>query len=70
MDKENALDLLKEEMENDDVKYFYLNPHPQIQIKVNAIHRLPIVMANMSSDKIISELIPYLLSKNFITNNI
>lgn len=25
MDKENALDLLKEEMENDDVKYSYEN---------------------------------------------
>jgi len=63
MDKENAMDLLKEEMENDDV-YISINLISQTQIKVNAIHRLPIVMANMSTDKISSELIPYLLSKN------
>ena len=62
MDKENAFDLLKEELENDDVKIFFLTIYFQIQTKVNAVHRLPIVMANIGTEKIISELLPYLLS--------
>ncbi len=53
VDSNNPFDLLKEELSNDDT-----------QIKVNAIHRLSIVMAWMSSDKLISELIPFLNSKN------
>ena len=59
MDSNNAFDLLKEEMENEDV--YMISPY-QIIIKVNAIHRIPIVMALMTPDKIISELIQYLLS--------
>ena len=45
----NPLDLLKEELDNDDIK-----------IKVNAIHRLPIVLSLFSKEQIISELIPYI----------
>ena len=45
----NPMDLLKEELDNDDT-----------QIKVNAIHRLPIVLAVLPKDKIISELIPFI----------
>lgn len=45
----NPLDLLREELDNDDT-----------QIKVNAIHRLPIVMGVLSQDKIISDLIPFI----------
>ena len=45
----NPLDLLREELDNDDT-----------QIKVNAIHRLPIVMGVMNQDKIISDLIPFI----------
>ena len=45
----NPLDLLREELDNDDT-----------QIKVNAIHRFPIVMAVLSQEKIISELIPFI----------
>jgi len=46
---DNPLNLLKEELENDD-----------IQIKVNAIHRFPVIMAVLQPDKIISEFIPYI----------
>ena len=45
----NPLDILREELDNDDT-----------QIKVNAIHRLPIVMGVLSQDKIISDLIPFI----------
>ena len=45
----NPLDLLREELDNDDT-----------QIKVNAIHRLPIVVGVLSQDKIISDLIPFI----------
>jgi len=51
VDSNNPYDLLKEEMTNDDT-----------QIKVNAIHRLSIVMAWMSPDKLVTELVPYLNS--------
>ena len=46
---DNPLNLLKEELENDD-----------IQIKVNAIHRFPVIMAVFPPEKIISEFIPYI----------
>ena len=49
MTDSNPLELLKEELDNDDIK-----------IKVNAIHRLPIVLSLFSKDQIISELIPYI----------
>ena len=49
----SPFDLFKEELDNED-----------IQIKVNTIHRLSIVLALMTPEKIISELIPYLMSKN------
>ena len=55
VDSNNPYDLLKEEMTNDDT-----------QIKVNAIHRLSIVMAWMSPDKLVTELVPYLNSKYFV----
>ena len=49
MSDTSALDLLKEELDNDD-----------IQIKVNAIHRFPIIMAVFTPDKIISDFIPFI----------
>jgi serine/threonine-protein phosphatase 2A regulatory subunit A len=49
-------DLFKEELDNED-----------IQIKVNTVHRLSILLALMTPDKIIGELIPYLLSKTSVT---
>ena len=49
VDSSSPFDLLKEEMSNDDT-----------QIKVNAIHRLSIVLAYLAPDKIVGELIPYL----------
>jgi hypothetical protein len=54
VDSNNPYDLLKEEMTNDDT-----------QIKVNAIHRLSIVMAWMSPEKLVTELVPY-LNSNFL----
>ena len=45
----NPLELLKEELDNDD-----------IQIKVNGVHRLPIILALLSKDKIVSEVIPFI----------
>jgi serine/threonine-protein phosphatase 2A regulatory subunit A len=48
----NPFDLFKEELDNED-----------IQIKVNTIHRLSIVLALITPDKITGEVIPYLLSK-------
>lgn len=45
-------DLFKEELDNED-----------IQIKVNTVHRLSILLALMSPEKITGDLIPYLLSK-------
>lgn len=61
-----AFDLLKEELENDDV---HIKINYQTQIKVNAIHRLSIVLANMTPEKIISDLIPYLLSNKIFLKN-
>jgi serine/threonine-protein phosphatase 2A regulatory subunit A len=52
----NPYDLFKEELDNED-----------IQIKVNTIHRLSIVLALMTPDKITGELIPYLLSNHYLT---
>ena len=49
MSDTNPLSLLREELENDD-----------IQIKVNAIHRFPVIMAVYSPEKIISDFIPYI----------
>jgi serine/threonine-protein phosphatase 2A regulatory subunit A len=52
----NPFDLFKEELDNED-----------IQIKVNTVHRLSIVLALMTPDKITGEVIPYILSKfNFL----
>ena len=48
----NALELLKEEMTTE-----------EIHLKVNAIHRLKIVVMTMSSAEITNNLLPYLESK-------
>mmetsp|Transcript_15601 Transcript_15601/g.13329 ORF Transcript_15601/g.13329 Transcript_15601/m.13329 type:complete len:210 (+) Transcript_15601:60-689(+) len=50
-DNTNAFDLLKEEMENDEVS-----------IRVNAIHRLKTVVTVMGSDSFKSQLLPYIES--------
>lgn len=52
MDNINPLELLKEEMENDD-----------IASKVNTIHKIPIVVSLMSPEAIKNTLLPYLESK-------
>ena len=62
---DNPLNLLKEELENDDVNLKIYNNiisyiKIQIQIKVNAIHRFPIILQVIPADKIISEFIPYI----------
>ena len=49
MSDTSALDLLKEELDNDD-----------IQIKVNAIHRFPVIMAVFTPDRIVSDFIPFI----------
>jgi hypothetical protein len=51
----NALDLLKEEMTTE-----------EIHLKVNAIHRLKIVVLSMSATEITSQLLPYIESKLLI----
>jgi hypothetical protein len=50
-DEINALELLKEEMTTE-----------EIHLKVNAIHRLKIVVLTLSNHDITSQLIPYLES--------
>ena len=56
----NAFDLLKEEMESD-----------EIYIRVNAIHRIKIVATIMGSELIKSALLPYIDSNiNIFKNNI
>ena len=49
MSDTSALDLLREELDNDD-----------IQIKVNAIHRFPVIMAVFTPDRIVSDFIPFI----------
>jgi serine/threonine-protein phosphatase 2A regulatory subunit A len=53
MDDIDALALLKEEMETDEV-----------HLKVNAIHRLKIVILSVGVDDTIKKVIPYLESKH------
>jgi serine/threonine-protein phosphatase 2A regulatory subunit A len=53
MDDIDALALLKEEMETDEV-----------HLKVNAIHRLKIVILSVGVDDTIKKVIPYLESKD------
>jgi hypothetical protein len=48
----NALGLLKEEMQTE-----------EIHLKVNAIHRLKIVILSIGPEQVGSQLIPYLQSK-------
>jgi serine/threonine-protein phosphatase 2A regulatory subunit A len=48
----SPFELFKEELDNED-----------IQIKVNTVHRLSIVLALLTPDRITGEVIPYLLSK-------
>lgn len=49
MENTHALEILKEEMENDDVS-----------VRVNAIHKIPIVTTLMGFEPIKNQLIPYL----------
>ena len=49
MDSNNAFEILKEEMENDD-----------LSVRINTMHKLPIVATLMTNDVIKSSLIPYL----------
>jgi len=49
MDTANPLDILKEEMDNE-----------EISLRVNAIHRIRIVAVLLPNDKIKSQLIPYI----------
>jgi serine/threonine-protein phosphatase 2A regulatory subunit A len=49
----SPFELFKEELDNED-----------IQIKVNTVHRLSIVLALLTPDRITGEVIPYILSKN------
>jgi len=51
-DEINALDLLKEEMTTE-----------EIHLKVNAIHRMKIVVLTLNSSEIVNQLLPYLESK-------
>ena len=52
MEDINALDLLKEEMETE-----------EIHLKVNAIHRLKTVLLNLGPEESIKKVYPYLESK-------
>lgn len=52
MEDINPLDLLKEEMETE-----------EIHLKVNVIHRLKTVILSMGADDTIKKIIPYLESK-------
>ena len=52
MEDINALDLLKEEMETE-----------EIHLKVNVIHRLKTVILSLGPDETIKKVIPYLESK-------
>lgn len=49
MDSFNPLDVLREEMENEEVA-----------LRVNAIHRMRLVATLLPADKIKSQLIPYI----------
>jgi hypothetical protein len=49
MDSFNPLDVLREEMENE-----------EISNRVNAVHRIRIVSSLLAADKIKSQLIPYI----------
>lgn len=51
MGDSNPMDLLKEEMLSD-----------QLSVRINAVHRLPIVAAIMKGDQIVNDLLPYLES--------
>ena len=53
MENANALEIFKEEMENDDVS-----------VRVNTVHKLPIVATLMTHDGIKNQLIPFVDSKN------
>lgn len=48
------MDLLRDEMASD-----------QLAVRINAIHRLPIVAAIMKNDGVVKDLIPYLESNFF-----
>lgn len=54
---ENPFDVLKEDMENEEV-----------YLKVNAMHRVRVVATLMGTDKIKSQLIPYFEGMKYILN--
>lgn len=53
MDDINVIDLLKEEMQTE-----------EIHLKVNAVHRLKIVVLSIGQADTVNQLLPYLESKN------
>lgn len=56
MENPNAFDIFKEEMETDETS-----------VRINAVHKLPIVATLMTPDAIKNQLIPYLDStRHFI----
>ena len=57
MEDVNAFELLKEEMETE-----------EIHLKVNVIHRLKTVILAMGIDDTIKKLIPYLECRNFFAH--
>ena len=65
VESNNPFDLMKEEMENDDVILI----KTKIQIKVNAIHRMSIILAFLTQEKIISDLLPYINSNYIFKKN-
>lgn len=58
MEDINALDLLKEEMETE-----------EIHLKVNAIHRLKTVILSIGVEDTIKKLVPYLECNDMRVNN-
>ena len=56
-DQENGLNLLMAEMGNE-----------EIQVKVNAIHRMKTVILSIGQDQAVSALIPYIDSKYLMKN--
>lgn len=59
MEDINALELLKEEMSTE-----------EIHLKVNAIHRLKIVVLYLGQNDSVSQLLPYLDSKRIFYLNV
>lgn len=54
--EDNGLVLLKQEMQNEEV-----------QVKINAIHRMQTVIMSIGHNETVSQLIPYIDGKYFIS---